>query len=134
MYPVGMATWDDVRMIALALPETTEGSDTSGLRKWMVRGKHFAWERPLRKRDFEELGGAAPAGEIMGASTADLDDKLGLIGSSPEVFFTVPHFAEYPAVLVLIERISQEQLGEVLTDAWLCRAPKRLAARYLAAL
>ena len=127
-----MATWDDVRMLALALPETTEGSDTSGLAKWMVRGKYFAWERPLRKRDLEELGSAAPAGEILGASTADLDDKRGLIGSNPDVFFTVPHFANYPAVLVLIERISGEQLREVLTDAWLCRAPKRLAARYLA--
>ena len=126
-----MATWDDVRMLALTLPETAEGADRSGLSKWMVRDKHFAWERPLRKRDLEELGAAAPAGDILGASTADLDDKRGLIGSNPDVFFTVPHFANYPAVLVLIEHISREQLREVLTDAWLCRAPKRLAARYL---
>ena len=131
MYPVGMATWDDVRMLALALPETTEGSDTSGLAKWMVRGKYFAWERPLRKRDIEELGDAVPTGPILGLRTADLDDKRGLIGSNPQAFLTTSHFAEYPAVLVLLDEVEPDQLEEVITDAWLCRAPKRLAAEFL---
>ena len=126
-----MATWDDVSGIALTLPETVELGDTNG-RKWEVRGKHFAWERPLRKRDIEELGDNVPVGPILGVRVAELMDKDGLIGSNPDVFFTIPHFAGYPAVLVLIERIGLEQLGEVLTDAWLCRAPKRLAASWLA--
>jgi len=126
-----MATWDDVSRLALELPETVELTDTNGL-KWEVHKKHFAWERPLRKRDLEELGGSAPDGPILGVRVADLDEKQGLIGSNPDVFFTIPHFANYPAALVLIEKISLEQLHEVLTDAWLCRAPKRLAAAYLA--
>ena len=126
-----MPTWSDVSRIALALPETTEGTDTNGL-KWEVRGKYFAWERPLRKRDIEELGDAVPAGPILGLRTANLDDKLGLIGSSPASFFATAHFADYPAVLVLLDHVSLEQLEEVITDAWLCRAPKRLAAAFLA--
>jgi len=126
-----MATWHDVSRLALALPEVIEGTDTNGY-KWEIRNKHFAWERPLRKRDLEELGDDAPTGEILGAMVADLTDKRGLIGSNPEVFFTIPHFANYPAVLVLIEKISLEQLNEVLTEAWLLRAPKRLAAEFLA--
>jgi len=126
-----MATWDDVHALATALPEVERGTDTNGY-KWEVRHRYFAWERPLRKRDLEELGDAAPVGPIMGAMVAELDDKQALIGSAPEIFFTVPHFATYPAILVLIERITLEQLNEVLIDAWLVRAPKRLAAAFLA--
>jgi hypothetical protein len=126
-----MATWDDVRRIALALPEVTEGADTNGY-KWEVRKTYFAYERPLRKRDLEELGDAVPNGPILGLRVADLDDKRGLIGSNPDVFFTIPHFAGYSAVLVVLDMIELDQLREVITDAWLCRAPKRLAAAYLA--
>lgn len=126
-----MPTWDDVSRLALALPDVVESTDTNGY-KWEVHKTYFAYERPLRKRDLQELGPDAPTGDILGVRVADLDDKRGLIGSNPEVFFTIPHYAEYPAVLVLLEKVSLEQLGEVLTDAWLCRAPKRLAARFLA--
>ena len=126
-----MATWDDVSRLALALPEAVQLTDTNGF-KWEVHGKHFAWERPLRKRDLDELGDSAPDGPILGVRVAELVDKQGLIGSNPEAFFTIEHFANYPAVLVLLEKVSLEQLREVLTDAWLCRAPKRLAARFLA--
>ena len=127
-----MPTWDDVNRLALELPDVVAGSDTNGY-KWEVHRVHFAYERPLRKRDLQELGGAAPTGEILGVRVASLDDKLGLIGSNPEVFFTIPHYANYPAVLVLLKKISLEQLREVLTDAWLCRAPKRLVTKFLAA-
>ena len=126
-------TWDDVSRLALSLPDTLELPDGNGL-KWEVHRKYFAWERPLRKRDLEELGDAVPSGPILGVRVAALDDKRGLIGSNPDAFFTISHFAEYPAVLVLLDMVALDQLEEVLTDAWLCRAPKRLAARFLAGL
>jgi hypothetical protein len=126
-----MATWEDVSRLALALPDAVELVDSNGVR-WDVHRKHFAWERPLRKGDVEALGDAAPDGPILGVMVADVSDRRGLIGSSPDVFFTIPHFANYPAVLLLLEKISLEQLEEVLTDAWLCRAPKRMAAAFLA--
>ena len=126
-----MASWDDVDRLATALPEVERAADTWGS-KWVVRKKHFAWERQLRARDLEELGGEAPEGELLAVMVADLNEKRGLIGSNPDVFFTMPHFANYPAVLVRLERIQLDQLGEILTDAWLARAPKRLAASFLA--
>jgi hypothetical protein len=46
-----MATWEDVRRLALALPETAEESSRDGRLAWSVRGKTFAWERPLRPAD-----------------------------------------------------------------------------------
>ncbi|MEO8095655.1 MAG: MmcQ/YjbR family DNA-binding protein [Pseudolysinimonas sp.] len=125
------ANWDDVSRLALALPDVLELPDGNGL-KWEVHRRHFAWERPLRKRDLEDLGEGAPTGPILGLRVADLDEKRGLIGSSPGVFFTIPHFANYPAVPALLEHIDIQQLEEVLTDAWLCRAPKGLAATWLA--
>jgi hypothetical protein len=125
-----MPTWEDVSRLALALPETVELTDTNGL-KWEVRKTHFAYERPLRKRDLEELGDDVPTGPILGVRVASLDDKQGLIGSNPAVFFTIPHFAGYPAVLVILNEIGLDQLEEVLIEAWLARAPKRLAALYL---
>jgi hypothetical protein len=46
--------------------------------------------------------------------------------------FTIPHFDGYPAVLVLLERIGLGDLEELVTEAWLDRAPRRLAAAWLA--
>ena len=54
-----MATWDDVRRLALALPETAERASRDGLAAWDVRDKTFAWERPLRPADRKALGPAA---------------------------------------------------------------------------
>jgi len=61
-----MASWDDVRELALSLPETDEGM-SRGLRQWRVREKLCVWERPLRRADREALGEEAPEGPILGA-------------------------------------------------------------------
>ena len=53
-----MATWDDVRRIALALPEATEVVSRD-MRQWRIKDKLFVWERPLRRSDLEALGDAA---------------------------------------------------------------------------
>jgi hypothetical protein len=126
-----MATWDDVGRIALALPETAE-APSRGTRSWNVRDKGFVWERPLRKADLAALGDAAPAGPVLGARVADEGVKLALIADNPDVYFTTPHFDGYPAVLVRLDRIGIAELTELAEEAWLTRAPKRLAQRYLA--
>lgn len=125
-----MATWDDVRRIALALPETTERGSHDDLPAWLVRDKLFVWERPLRRGDLAALGDAAPDGPILGARVPDEGAKAALVGDDPELYFTTPHFDGYPAVLVRLDRIGVEELTELITEAWLTRAPKRLAARF----
>jgi hypothetical protein len=126
-----MATWSDVRRIALSLPEVSEGTSFGNI-SWAVKKKAFAWERPLRKSDLEALGKAAPHGPILGLRTADLDMKDLLLASDPKVYFTTPHFHGYAAVLVRLDAISTKQLKGALVDAWLSRAPARLADAYLA--
>ena len=97
-----------------------------------MRRTYFAYERPLRASDVDDFDGPLPEGPILGVRVADSADKRALIGSDPEVFFTMPRYADHPAVLVLLDAIPLDLLDEVLTEAWLCRAPKRLAAQYLA--
>lgn len=126
-----MAAWEDVARLALAMPETSE-RESRGTRQWRVKDKLFVWERPLRRTDLAALGPAAPDGPILGARVEHLVAKEALLADDPEVFFTIPHFKGYPAVLVLLDRIGPEDLEEVVVEAWLARAPPRLAAAYLA--
>jgi hypothetical protein len=126
-----MSDWDDVRRIALALPETGE-VESRGLRQWRVKDKLFVWERPLRRADLEALGDRAPAKPILGARVEHLVAKEAVLADDPSVFFTTPHFDGYPAVLVRLDRIAAGELEEVITEAWLVRAPKRVADAFLA--
>ena len=124
-----MANWDDVRRLAGALPETSERLSRD-LRQWRVKDKLFVWERPLRRADLEALGKDAPDGPILGARVEHLGAKEALLADDPAVFFTTPHFDGYPAILVRLDHIAVEDLDEVITEAWLARAPKRLAKDY----
>jgi hypothetical protein len=126
-----VATWDDVGRLALAMPESEEQL-RRGLMFWVVRDKLFVWERPLRRSDLEALGAAAPAGAILGARVEHLVAKEALISDNPEVYFTTPHFDGFPAVLVQLEKIEPDELEELIVEAWLARAPKRLAKAYVA--
>jgi hypothetical protein len=126
-----MAGWDDVARLALALPGTDE-RESRGTRQWRVREKLFLWERPLRRADLEALGAAAPDGPVLGVRTEHHGAKEALLRSDPGVFFTTPHFDGYPAVLVRLDAIGTDELAEVVEDAWLARAPARLARAYVA--
>ncbi|MEK8225326.1 MmcQ/YjbR family DNA-binding protein [Oerskovia sp. M15] len=121
-----MATWDDVGRIASVLPDTEEHRP----RKWAVHGKTFAWERPLRRRDLDELGTGAPTPHPS-RSTCPTRAKLALVGDEPSTFFTTAHFAGYPIVLARLDRVTIPELEELLEDSWLARAPKALAQSFL---
>jgi hypothetical protein len=99
--------------------------------QWKIGGKLFAWERPLRRSDLDALGDAAPDGPILATRVADEGVRQALVADDPDVYFTIPHFDGYPAVLVRLEHIPVDELEELVTEAWLARAPKRVAAAYL---
>ena len=126
-----MATFDDVAGIALALPGTSERVSRD-LRQWVVRDKLFVWERPLRRTDLEALGDAAPDGPILGARVEHLVAKDALLADGSGVYFTTPHFDGYPAILARLDAIGRDELEELIVEAWLNRAPKRLVDGYLA--
>ncbi|GAB3879136.1 MmcQ/YjbR family DNA-binding protein [Kibdelosporangium lantanae] len=127
-----MSTWEDVRRIALDLPLVEERDIDDGLVQWRVKDRGFAWERPLRESDIEALGDDAPDGPILGVRTPDIGVKEALIAENPRVYFTTPHFNGYPAVLVQLDNIKLRDLEELVVEAWLTRAPRRVAKEYLA--
>ncbi|MCV7351811.1 MmcQ/YjbR family DNA-binding protein [Mycobacterium parmense] len=126
-----MATWDDVARIVGELALTSEPSP----RDWRVGKKLLAWERPLRPSEREALtrdGTEPPDGDILGVRVSDEGVKFALIADEPTVYFTTPHFDGYPAVLVRLARIAARDLEELITEAWLTQAPKKLVQEFLA--
>ena len=124
------ATWEDVSRIGLALPGASERISRD-LRQWRVDEKLFVWERPLRPSDLRALGDDAPTGDILGARVEHLGAKEALLADDPAVYFTTPHFDGYPAILVRLADIDVGELEELVIEAWLARAPKRLAKAYI---
>jgi hypothetical protein len=125
-----MASFDDVRRIALELPEVRE-RESRGLVQWQVKEKLYVWERPLRKSDLVALGDAAPTGSILGARVEDESGKAEWLADGSGIFFTTPHFDGYPAILVRLDDIAIAGLEQVIIEAWLARAPRRLAEEFL---
>ena len=126
-----MVSLDDVRTLAMSLPEVTEklawGNPT-----WRVKDLMFVWDRPLRKTDLAELGDAAPHGPILGCRVEDLGEKEALLAADPDVLFSVTHLDGHASVLVPLDLIDPDRLRELVVDAWLARAPEKLAQQYLA--
>src|SRR5262249_34185248 len=87
----GMATWEDVARLGAQLPGT-ELVVKRETRSWGVKGKAYAWERPLRKTDLDALGDAAPDGDVLAVRVPDAGAKEALLAEEPGVFFTTPHF------------------------------------------
>jgi hypothetical protein len=129
-----VAGWDDVAALALALPQTVEKSDHghTGGRAWLVGKATFAWERPLRRGDIEALGDRVPDGPVLAVRTDGLDAKEALLAAEPDVCFTTPHFDGHPSVLVRLAAADLALLTELLSEAWLARAPARAAAAFRA--
>lgn len=125
-----MASWDDVRRIACALPGAVEdaGARTTA---WRVGSKAFAWERVLRPGERARLGQDAPDGPALGVRVPDVDTVEALVASRPGVFLTVAGYGVHPMVLLDVQRAGVDDLEEALTEAWLCRAPRRLVRAFL---
>ena len=116
-----MASQADVRRIALSLPEAQEGADFG----FSVDGKAFAW---LWRERIDPKRARVPNPDVLAVRVANELEKQALLALDANVFFTEPHYNGYPAVLVRISVIEPDLLEEVLTDAWCCRAPRKLVA------
>jgi hypothetical protein len=110
-----MATWDDVRRLALALPESEE-STTYRKPAFKVAGRVFAWESPHR------------SGALV--LRCDPGERALMIEARPQMFFVIPHYDAYPMVLVDVEHSDAEELADRIEESWLLAAPKKLADAY----
>ena len=120
MYPRCVATREDLRRIALSLPETT-ADDGGG--SYAVVGRKIVWtwlERVHPKK------ARVPNPDVIAVRVADDSEKELLIDMDPAVFFTEPHYDGYPAILVRLAAIDVGMLETLVRDAWRTRAPKAL--------
>jgi len=122
-----MADLDDVRRLAAELPEVTMSPESAVQFGCAICGKGFAWtwmERPDRQ------GPRVPQPRVLAIRTRGQEGKEELLAADPAKFFTEPHYNGYPAVLVRLAAVDDDELRELLTDAWLVQAPKRLAREH----
>ena len=121
----------DIRAIALSLPEVVESDGERPA--YSVRGKTFVFFRSPRPDAIDPDTGER-MDDVICIHVPDLTDKEALVEAEGP-FFTTPHFNGYRAVLLRerdLPQVTRDELEELITDAWLARAPKRLAAEFLA--
>src|SRR3989440_743663 len=129
-----MATMADLDELALALPQTTKEVSDDGRPSYHVHGKLFCCHRGRRK-DAVDPESRERLDDVLMFRVADLDVKELTLADDRGIFFTTPHFNGYPAVLVRIPdlaRLDREELHDLVAEAWLTRAQKRVAKARLA--
>jgi hypothetical protein len=121
-----MATLRDLDALASELPEVTKEVDDGGRPRWLVGGKVFVFHREPRKD--------APFDDVLVFRVDGAEAKELQLADPRGIFFTTPHWNGYPAVLMHIHDLKQlrkAELRDVVVDAWLTRAPKRVAKAWL---
>ena len=129
-----MATMADLDELALALPGATKELSDDGRPSYLVNGKRFCLQRS-RRPDAVDPETGERLDDVLMFRVADLDVKELLLADARGVYFTTPHFDGYPAVLVRIPdlaRLDREELHDLVAEAWLTRAQKRVAKQWLA--
>jgi len=124
---------DDLDELALALPQATKELSEDGRPIYKVHGKLFCFHRGPRPDAVDEHG--ERLGDVLMFRVADLDVKELLLSDSRGIYFTTSHFKGYPAVLVRIPdlaRLDRDELRDLVAEAWLTRAQKRVAKAWLA--
>jgi hypothetical protein len=109
-------TWETVCRLAEELPEVEHGT-SYGEPALRVRGKLFAWMSP-----------SEPGALVL---RVDPEERPLMIDARPDLYFVTPHYADYPMVLARPEAMDEDELRDRLGEAWLLRAPKRLAEEFV---
>jgi hypothetical protein len=125
----------DLDELALGLPETTKEVSADGRPSYLVAGKMFCCHRSQRK-DAVDADTGERMDDVLLIRVLELEVKDLLLADERRVFFTTPHFRGYPAILLRIPRLAdlgRDELSDLVDDAWLSRAPKRVAKAWLAA-
>ena len=128
-----MTTMADLDELALSLPQTTKEVSDDGRPSYLAHGKMFCFHRG-RRRDAIDPETGERLDDVLMFRVADLDVKELLLADDRGVFFTTPHFNGYSAVLMRIPdlaRLDRDELREMVVEAWLTKAHKRVAKAWL---
>jgi hypothetical protein len=128
-----MTTMADLDELALSLPQTTKEVSADGRPSYLAHGKMFCFHRG-RRPDAIDPDTGERLEDVLMFRVADLDVKELLLADDRGVFFTTPHFNGYSAVLMRIPdlaRLDRDELREMVVEAWLTKAHKRVAKAWL---
>ena len=124
----------DLDELARALPQVTKEVSDDGRPSYLVHGKRFCLQRS-RRPDAVDPETGKRLDDVLMFRVADLDVKELMLADERGIYFTTPHFDGYPAVLVRIPslaRLDRDELHDLVAEAWLTRAQKRVAKTWLA--
>ena len=114
-----MASFDDIRCVALSYPGVVEGDGPQrafGI-PVRVRSKGICWEWMER---VEPKKPKLPNPDVWAFRVPGLAKKEALIATGPpELYVDDSHYNGYPAVVVRIEHLDDELLRELIEDAWI---------------
>ena len=130
----GVATLRDLDELALSLPQATKEVSADERPSYLVHGKFFCLQRS-RRRDAVDPETGERLDDVLMFRVADLGVKELMLADDRGVYFTTPHFDGYAAVLIRIPdlaRIDRDELEDLVVEAWLTRAQKRVAKAWLA--
>jgi hypothetical protein len=125
----------DLDKLAMSMPLTTRTTTADGRPSYFVKEKRFCCQRTRRRDALDSAGEMLD--DVLMFRVADLETKEALLADSSSTFFTTPHFNGYPAILLRIadlRSVDRDELFELVADAWLTRAPKKVAATWVAGL
>jgi hypothetical protein len=128
-----MTTMKDLDELALSLPQTSKDISDDGRPSYLVHGKLFCCHR-TRRGDAVDSHTGERLNDVLMFRVADVGVKELLLADERRLFFTTPHFDGYPAVLMRIPhlaRVDRDELQELVVEAWLTRAQKRVAKAWL---
>jgi hypothetical protein len=128
-----MATMADLDELALAMPQTTKEVTEDGRPSYLVHGKRYLIHR-RRRPDAVDPETGERLDDVLMFRVEDLGVKELMLSDARGIYFTTPHFDGYPAVLVRIPdlaRLDLGELGDLVAEAWLTRAQKRVANAWL---
>jgi hypothetical protein len=129
-----VTTMADLDELALSLPQVVKEVSDDGRPSYVVHGKMFCFHRS-RRPDAVDPETGERLSDVLMFRVDGLEAKELLLADDRGVYFTTPHFKGYPAVLMRIPdlaRIDREELFELVVEAWLTRAQKRVAKAWLA--
>jgi hypothetical protein len=124
----------DLDAFALSLPQATKNVSDDGRPSYLVHGKLFCCHRNRRPDAVDPQTGER-LDDVLMFRVADLGIKELMVADDRSIFFTTPHFDGYPAVLLRIpdlDRVDSDELYDLVAEAWVTRAQKRVAKAWLA--
>ena len=117
---LSVVTHDDIRRIALSLPETFEQASYGGRPSWRTKQRMFTWLPDMEP-------------EVLVVWVDSEEEKQALIAADPRKFSTTAHYDGHPIVLVDLQAVDDEEAAELITESWRLRAPKKLVKEWDAA-